>query len=150
MLNNEELQSYAKKKEQGYRKHLGDPIKPLFNNGLFQKNNWNCGSTYGFRKFAFHDLEEGRNPIMQFDEEISEDSSMLVTRNLFWVEDMWYSLIMVVKRTLNSYETYTVASRVYKNRGTIDSIEKDGHPITEKEYVELLKDIALVDYPIWK
>lgn len=155
MLTNKTLQEYAEKKESLYRKNLGSSIKPMFKEGKCNDENWNCGSVYGFRVFAFNDLQDERNPLTQFDKETDKEtdknsSSIMVTRHLHWMEDTWYSTVQVVKRTFNQYITYTVTSRVYKNRGRMESIQKDGQSITEEDFVQLLKDIELVDYPIWK
>lgn len=124
-------------------------IKRTFVDGKFNKENWMGGDAQSFRFFALKafDVNKQTNSFEYVDED--DIVKLVVSRSCTWHNDYYYSTISVFEWTAKWLVTSVYTMVVYKYRGRIEEIKKNGEWITEEEFVKLLDDITKAGENIW-
>lgn len=122
-------------------------IKRTFVNGKFNKENWMGGDVHTFRDFAIENATPDEDSFTWSDED--DVVKLVVNRHCVWENDFFYSTISVFEWTNKGLVTSVYTMVIYKSRGRVEEIKKNGEWITEKEFVELLDIIAKTGEDIW-
>lgn len=118
-----------------------EEIKRMFVDGKFNKDNWNGGDVGIIRKVIndFKDREKiFRTTNILDDQDTCSDTAYMIM-NVNEYEGDTHATFLTGKN-----EVYIF--RYYKDRGTTEFAVKDGHPMTEDEYLTLLNLLELYGY----
>lgn len=124
---------------------MGDLPKSMFIGGEFNFNNWNGGDDL-IRDY-FYDIEMSNKWQVGYE---LEDGYLIV--NLNYYDDIAYGVIIHYHWDEDNPENEThdiYYFSWYKHRGHTDIAIKNGHIMTEDEYIELLNLIEKTGYEFW-
>ena len=119
---------------------FGDEPKRMFENGVFNPNNWNGGDDL-IRNF-FEDLYEERIDNTYIIEEDDGWTSKSVICHVDYLDDQNHAIINV-NGDLYYFEWY-------KNRGCTEIAKLNSKDMTEDEYIELLNILEKTGYRFTK
>lgn len=118
-----------------------EDIERMFVDGQFNDDNWNGGDAGLIRKVinAFKDREKYFKNTNIFDDQDTYDDTDYIIMNVDKYGEDTHATFLTGKN-----EVYIF--RYYKDRGKTEFAVKDGHPMTETEYLVLLNLLERYGY----